>query len=100
AIGKDRVQISTEDDPAAIQALHERFELDAAVLDGMVSFAVRDGASFVPRLFAGLGVPIRSVTVNRPSLDDVFLAHTGTTISDAERSGGGMNPLAVLARGR
>ncbi|MGH3671382.1 MAG: ABC transporter ATP-binding protein, partial [Pseudonocardiaceae bacterium] len=41
AIGKDRVQISTEDDPAAIQALHERFELDAAVLDGMVSFAVR-----------------------------------------------------------
>jgi ABC-2 type transport system ATP-binding protein len=100
AIGKDRVQISTEDDRAAIQALRERFELDAAVLDGMVSFAVRDGASFVPQLFAGLGVPIRSVTVNRPSLDDVFLAHTGTTISDAERSGGGMNPLAALARGR
>ena len=100
AIGKDRIQITTENDQAAIQALRERFELDAAVLDGMVSFAVPDGASFVPQLFAGLGVPIRSVTVNRPSLDDVFLAHTGTTISDAERSGGGMHPLAMLARGR
>jgi hypothetical protein len=41
----------------------------------------------VPRLFAVLGVPIRSVTVTRPSLDDVFLAHTGSTIRDAERTG-------------
>ena len=46
-----------------------------------------DGAGFVPRLFDRLGshrVTIRSVTVTRPSLDDVFLAHTGTTIRDAE----------------
>jgi ABC-2 type transport system ATP-binding protein len=66
----------------------------------MVSFAVIDGAAFVPRLFTELGVPIRSVTVTRPSLDDVFLAHTGTTIRDAEKSGRGMNPMAFLARGR
>lgn len=68
AVGKDRVQITTEDNRAAIQALRERFDLEAAVHDGAVSFAVSDGASFVPRLFAGLGVPIRSVTVNRPTL--------------------------------
>jgi ABC-2 type transport system ATP-binding protein len=77
------VQITTEDDRAAIRALHERFDLEAAVHERTVSFAVSDGASFVPQLFAGLGVPIRSVTVNRPTLDDVFLAHTGTTIRDA-----------------
>ncbi len=101
AVGKDRVQIITEDDRAAIQSLREHFDLEAAVHDGVVSFAVRDGASFVPRLFAGLGVPIRSVTVNRPSLDDVFLAHTGTTIRDAESSAGMMmHPRALLARGR
>jgi ABC-2 type transport system ATP-binding protein len=101
AVGKDRVQITTDDDRAAIQALRERFDLEAAVHEGAVSFAVGDGASFVPRLFAGLGVPIRSVTVNRPTLDHVFLAHTGTTIRDAESSGGGMmNPLVALARGR
>ncbi|WP_188193712.1 hypothetical protein [Nonomuraea sp. SYSU D8015] len=34
----------------------------------------------LPRLFAELGVPIRSVQLTRPSLEDVFLAHTGTTI--------------------
>ncbi|HEU0086484.1 MAG TPA: ATP-binding cassette domain-containing protein [Pseudonocardiaceae bacterium] len=100
AVGKDRVQITTEDDPAAIRALRAHLGVEAAVHEGAVSFAVTDGASFVPLLFAGLGVPIRSVTVNRPSLDDVFLAHTGTTIRDAEKSGGRMNPMAVLARGR
>ena len=57
------------------------------------------GAAFVPQLFARLDVPIHSVTVTRPSLDDVFLAHTGATIRDAER-GGGANPFAIMARGR
>jgi ABC-2 type transport system ATP-binding protein len=101
AVAKDRVQITTDDNRAAIQALREHFGLEAAVHEGAVSFAVNDGASFVPQLFTGLGVPIRSVTVNRPTLDDVFLAHTGTTIRDAESGGGGlMNPMVTLARGR
>ena len=99
AIGKDRVAITTDDDAAAIASLHEQFEIEAAVHEGAVSFAVTDGAAFVPQLFARLDVPIHSVTVTRPSLDDVFLAHTGTTIRDAE-GGGGANPFAIMARGR
>ncbi len=62
------------------------------------------GAVFVPRLFARLGsdgTAIRSVTVTRPSLDDVFLAHTGTTIRDAEAgAGASMHPMAARMRGR
>jgi ABC-2 type transport system ATP-binding protein len=40
----------------------------------------------VPRLFSELGEPISSVHVSRPSLDDVFMSYTGTTIRDAEAS--------------
>ena len=29
-------------------------------------------------------MPIRAVSVSRPSLDDVFMSYTGTTIRDAE----------------
>jgi len=29
-------------------------------------------------------VPIKSVNVSRPTLDDVFMSYTGTTIRDAE----------------
>ncbi|HLH46905.1 MAG TPA: ATP-binding cassette domain-containing protein [Acidimicrobiales bacterium] len=88
AVGKDRVSISTDDDAAAIAALRERFGIDAAVREGAVMFSVASGESFVPRLFAELGVAIRSVNVARPSLDDVFMTHTGTTIRDAEASAG------------
>jgi ABC-2 type transport system ATP-binding protein len=84
SVGKDRVQIHTGDNAAAIVALAERFDLEAAVHEGAVTFSVTSGEEFVPRLFAELGVPIRAVHVARPSLDDVFLSYTGSTIRDAE----------------
>ena len=87
SIGKDRVQIQTADDPAAIAALADRFGIEAAVHDDAVTFSVASGEEFVPKLFAGLAVPIRSVSVSRPSLDDVFMSYTGSTIRDAEASG-------------
>jgi ABC-2 type transport system ATP-binding protein len=85
-VGKDRVRITTADDEAAIAALRGRFGVEAGMHSGEVTFAVADGERFVPRLFAELGVSIRSVSVASPSLDDVFLTHTGSTIRDAESS--------------
>ncbi len=86
-VGADRVRIQTEDDDAAIAALAERFGLEATMSEGAVTFFVPSGEEFVPRLFAELGIAIRSVSVSRPTLDDVFMSHTGTTIRDAEESG-------------
>jgi ABC-2 type transport system ATP-binding protein len=86
SVGKDRVQLHTADDEAAIAALESHFGLAAGMHEGAVTFSVGSGEEFVPRLFAELGVPIRSVSVARPSLDDVFLAYTGSTIRDAEAS--------------
>jgi ABC-2 type transport system ATP-binding protein len=88
SVGKDRVQIHTDDDAAAITALRERFGIEAKVSEELVTFGVALGEEFVPRLFAELGVPIRSVSVSRPSLDDVFMSYTGSTIRDAEQSPG------------
>jgi ABC-2 type transport system ATP-binding protein len=98
-VGRDRVQIRTEDDLAAMAALKARFGLDAAVRDGAVTFAVAEGERFVPRLFAELGVAIHSVSVARPTLDDVFMAHTGTTIRDAEASRSERTRIGPFGRG-
>ena len=87
SVGADRVQIRTDDDEAAIAQLRERFGVEAAMHDGMVTFAVPGGAEFVPRLFAELPIGIDTVTVTRPSLDDVFMSYTGRTISDAQAEG-------------
>jgi len=96
SVGKDRVQITTDDDDAAIAALRERFGIEAQIAEGEVTFGVAEGEQFVPRLFAELDQPIRSVSVARPSLDDVFMSYTGTTIRDAES--GSNDHMRNLAR--
>lgn len=84
SIGTDRVQITTADDEAAIAELAQQFGIEASVHDSLVTFAVPDGAGFVPRLFDQLRTQIKSVNVARPTLDDVFLSYTGRTIRDSE----------------
>jgi ABC-2 type transport system ATP-binding protein len=96
AVGADRIRIETADDERAIAALGETFGLDATVSEGVVSFAVAEGEEFVPRLFAELGVPIKSVSLSRPTLDDVFMSHTGSTIRDAEESSSKNRNRAVM----
>jgi ABC-2 type transport system ATP-binding protein len=86
SVGRDRVQLETDDDQGTIAELAQRFGIEARVAEGKVTFGVSEGEHFVPRLFSELAAPIRSVSVARPSLDDVFMSYTGTTIRDAEAS--------------
>jgi ABC-2 type transport system ATP-binding protein len=95
-VGTDTIRIQTDDDQAAIAALAERFGIQAVVSEGLVTFGVPAGAEFVPRLFTELGVPIRSVTVARPTLDDVFMSYTGTSIRDAEADQSKMANRALM----
>jgi ABC-2 type transport system ATP-binding protein len=102
SVGKDRVQIQTDDNAQAIIALQEQFGLTATVSEGLVTFAVDEGEKFVPRLFAEFRHPIRSVSVARPTLDDVFMSYTGTTIRDAEATVGqrGRDAMAMFRGAR
>jgi ABC-2 type transport system ATP-binding protein len=90
-IGTDRVAIQTDNEDAAIEWLAKQFELEARIAEGAVTFGVPGGEQFVPRLFADWAAadhpgltPIRGVSVSRPTLDDVFMSFTGSTIRDAE----------------
>ena len=47
---------------------------------------VKDGKAFVPRLVRELTAPVDTVSMRRPSLDDVFLKLTGRAIRDEEVS--------------
>src|ERR671923_1053077 len=69
-VGADRVVLGTADNDAALAALQDRFDIEAAVAEGAVTFFVPAGEEFVPRLFAELEIPIKSVSVSRPTLDD------------------------------
>ncbi|HUE26677.1 MAG TPA: DUF4162 domain-containing protein, partial [Solirubrobacteraceae bacterium] len=102
-VGTDRVTIHTDDNDRAIAELAGSFGIEARISEGAVVFGVESGAEFVPRLFAELDVPIRSVSVSRPTLDDVFMSYTGTTIRDAEEDMGvnrSRQMMRVMHQGR
>jgi ABC-2 type transport system ATP-binding protein len=101
SVGADRVAFSTAEPERAIASLRDRFDVEGSLHEGEVICHVPAGDRFVPRLFAELGVEIDSVSVARPSLDDVFMSWTGRTIRDAEAGAGERNRAMARAwRGR
>jgi ABC-2 type transport system ATP-binding protein len=94
SVGTDRIALRTDDDELAISRVREHLGMEAGMHEGQVTLAVPQGAQVVPRLFTELGVGIRSVTVTRPSLDDVFMTYTGRTIRDSEGPQGSVFPFA------
>ncbi|MFF6781757.1 ATP-binding cassette domain-containing protein [Streptomyces sp. NPDC012510] len=79
-VGADVVTLRTDDDEFVAEAVHRSFGLPTKTGPDGVRLRTPDGAALVPRLCAALTVPVRSVTVTSPTLDDVFLHHTGRTI--------------------
>ena len=60
----------------------ERFACKAGVLDGSVRVERSDGSELVPQLMAAFGSEIRSITVGRPTLEDVFVHMTGHRLDE------------------
>ena len=81
-IGADLVALRTEDDKRAADALSERFGLMAEPTPDGLLFRVERAAALVPRLCTELGVTVREVSIDPPTLDDVFLHHTGLAIRE------------------
>jgi ABC-2 type transport system ATP-binding protein len=86
SVGQDRVRIRTADDEAAASRITARLGAKAIVTKTGVEVFTDDGEGFAPRLFE-LGLSVQSVTVAKPTLDDVFLAYTGNRIDDAPSGG-------------
>ena len=64
--------------------------LDASARDGTIAVTAQNGNAAVPevvRLLDENGVRVTELSVATPSLDDVFLKHTGRTIRDEGTSG-------------
>lgn len=81
-VGGDIIILKTTDDDEAAREVQERFGL-AVQRDGNgLLFEVLDGEGFIPRLVGGLSIKINSISLRRPTLDDVFLKLTGREIRD------------------
>jgi ABC-2 type transport system ATP-binding protein len=85
-VGGDVVTLRTDDNALAAREIRERWDLEAQVHGPELRLEVARGDEFVPELVRALTPRVEAISVNRPTLDDVFMKLTGRAIRDEESS--------------
>ena len=83
-VGGDVVTITSSQPEEAAREIETALGVTPTRDNGSLRMEVSDGKKFVPRLVRELTVPVDTVTMRRPSLDDVFLKLTGRAIREEE----------------
>lgn len=84
-VGKDVVMIKAKSDVEATrrvastleERIKQKFNLDSIILDGFLQIEHERAAEIVPKLVEAFPGEITSVTYRKPTLEDVFMHHTG-----------------------
>lgn len=86
SLGGDVMQVSTEDNKKALEIIKDKYNNNAKIKDDTISFHVAQGNQFLVDFIKGFEVPITSVNLRRPTLNDVFLNLTGREIREESSS--------------
>lgn len=76
-IGGDVIMLETVEPASLAQRIQQRFGVVPTVLDDKVRMEIRDGLKFVTVLAEAFPGAIQSVSISKPTLDDVFINRTG-----------------------
>jgi ABC-2 type transport system ATP-binding protein len=76
-VGGDSITIRAAQPAALAVAITERFACEPSVIDGTVRLEQSDGHQWIARLVDAFGGEIESITLGKPTLEDVFIARTG-----------------------
>jgi ABC-2 type transport system ATP-binding protein len=85
-IGGDVISIASEDPDRVRALLREKLNVDAAPLDGVLRLERRSGHAFVPQIIEAAPGLVRSISVGRPTLEDVFVHVTGHAFRERENA--------------
>lgn len=77
SVGGDVVSISCRESQRLSEEIAGEFQVTPATVDGGLRLEVADGGALVGQLMQRFGDRVSSITVGRPTLEDVFVAKTG-----------------------
>jgi len=83
-VGKDIIFVKTESNDRAAEEIQLRYQIETRRDGDGLTFEVTNGEEFLPVFIKEFGTKILSVSLRRPSLDDVFLKLTGREIREEE----------------
>ena len=88
-VGGDTIWIESDQPVEVAAGVTARFDVAATVVDGRVRLEQRDGHLWVTRLVEAFPGRITSISVGKPTLEDVFIARTGHRFWQVEEVGHG-----------
>ncbi|MFC1963313.1 ATP-binding cassette domain-containing protein [Chloroflexota bacterium] len=83
-VGGDIVSLKTSDDEKAAEEIRLRYQTEVKRERDALTFEVINGEEFIPGFVKDFGTKILSISLHRPTLDDVFLKLTGRELRDQE----------------
>jgi ABC-2 type transport system ATP-binding protein len=86
-VGGDSITIQTSDPSRLASAIGVQFGREPQVLDGFVRLEEANGHQWIARLVEAFPGQIESVTLGKPTLEDVFIARTGHRFWQAPSDG-------------
>ena len=85
-VGKDIISVKTDDNDRAAEEIQNRYQTEARHDSDELTFEVSNGEKFLPIFIKEFGIKIISISLRRPTLEDVFLKLTGREIREEEVS--------------
>jgi ABC-2 type transport system ATP-binding protein len=76
-IGGDIILLETRDPQDLANRIRNKFQLDATVMSNQVRLEIENGHRFVPEVVEAFPGAIQSLSVSKPTLEDVFIHRTG-----------------------
>lgn len=76
-IGGDVILLETNDAESLAARIEQKFHAGATAMDGKVRMERKEGHRFVPDLVEAFPGEIQSISVSKPTLEDVFINRTG-----------------------
>ena len=83
-VGKDIITVRTDDNSKAAEEIKSRYQTEVRQDGDHLTFAVENGEEFLPVFIKESGIKIASISLRRPTLEDVFLKLTGREIREEE----------------
>lgn len=77
AVGGDAITIRTPTADTLAADIAQRFNVQAKVVDGSVRLELPNGHEWIPKLVEAFPDRVESITLGKPTLEDVFIHFTG-----------------------
>jgi len=76
-IGGDVIVLEARDPESLADHIRTRFRIEAGVMDSRVRLEIENGHRFVPDVVEAFPGEVQSISVSKPTLEDVFIHRTG-----------------------